>query len=335
MALFARNTLHRGVERSMPTSPSQAQKHKILHDWPQLLLIAGGTSGEQEVSRRSGDAVEKALRANGFAVLRLDPADKNWLEDLQKNAHLPILNMLHGGMGENGSLQAVLESLACTYLGCDSQVSFAAMNKHFSKLLFQDVGLPTPPSTRLIKGKSLHWIFEYPIVIKPVDEGSSLDTFIVKSDKQAVKILQEMWTRYDQVLVEKYIKGREFALGFIGDTILPPVEIKARGSSFYNYQAKYASDKTLYNSKPNLTDEQLACLECQVRLAMRAFGVRDWGRFDAILDPLDNKFYFLELNTIPGMTEKSLIPKAAAELGMDFQDLVLWLVWVLYARAHS
>ena len=319
----------------MPTSPSQAQKQQLLHDWSSLMLIAGGTSGEQEVSKRSGDAVEKALTSNGFKVFRLDPAQDNWLEDLQKNAHLPILNMLHGGVGENGSLQAVLEALGCSYLGCDSQVSFAAMNKHFSKELFKDVGLSTPPSTRLIQGKSLNWIFEYPVVIKPVDEGSSLDTFIAKSDKQAEKILQDIWTRYDQVLVEKYIKGREFALGFIGETILPPVEIQACGSSFYNYQAKYASDKTLYNSKPKLTQDQLARLKWEVKQAMRSFGVRDWGRFDAILDPLDNNFYFLELNTVPGMTEKSLIPKAAAELGLGFEDLVLWLVWVLYVRTHS
>lgn len=286
----------------------------------EITVLMGGPSAEREVSLQSGGAIAQALERLGHRVHRADvsPAD---LRALDRPCEL-VFVALHGTFGEDGTVQAELERRGRRYVGSGPKASALAMDKVASKRRFAELGLPTPPY-EVVGSDGLERVvadFDLPAVIKPVAEGSSVDVSIVRDRATLRGAVASAVGKYRQVLLEKFIHGRELTVGILGDQPLPVCEIRP-GREFYDYQAKYEDDATQYLFELDLPGELLAEVQ---RLSLRAhqgLGCRHLSRVDWMLETATGRTYCLEVNTIPGFTSHSLVPKAAAHAGMSFEQL--------------
>jgi D-alanine-D-alanine ligase len=291
-------------------------------DFGRVAVLMGGTSSEREVSLNSGANVLEALRSLGVDAEPVDgiPA---LITALGERRFDRVFNILHGnrGGGEDGVLQGLLDAVGVPYTGPGVLGSALTMDKIRTKQVWLSAGLPTPKYVRLAPGDDVHVaakLLGLPVFVKPACEGSSVGISRVLDDaglEEAVALA----ARYPgDLLMEQLIVGEELTVGILGDTALPSVRI-VTASGFYDYHAKYISDETRYEC-PALSGEA----EAEVRaLAMRAFaaaGCTGWGRVDAMRDTA-GKPWLLEINTAPGMTSHSLVPKAAKEIGIDFPTL--------------
>ncbi len=285
-----------------------------------ITVLAGGPGPEREVSLDSGRAVHAALGRLGHRVEMYDiHADD--LSALERPADFVFI-ALHGEFGEDGTLQAELDERGLRYSGSGAEASRLAMDKAAAKERFERAGVATPryevvDSLRL---KGLADRFATPAVVKPVSSGSSVDTTVARSAAALERAAAEVVQRYGRALVEEYIAGRELTVGILGDEALPVCEIRTK-REFYNYQAKYLDDDTQYLFDPDLPAGVLEGVQRLSLAAHRALGCRVFSRVDCMLDATTMQPYFLEVNTIPGFTSHSLVPKAAARRGINFDEL--------------
>lgn len=295
-----------------------------------LALIAGGTSGEREVSLKGAAEVEKALDRNKYEVIRFDPAtDLAALAQRASEIDAAFI-LLHGLKGEDGTVQGFLDLLDIPYQGAGVLGSALAMDKNLAKELYRQSGLPVAPwemaakadiedPSRLLKNLSL------PVVVKPVKQGSSLGMSIVKEAEKLTPALKLAFDNDDQVMVEQYIKGREITVGVLGNdelTALPLVEIIPGDKyEFFDYEAKYQPGATREVCPAPVSEEIREQAQAYGLAAHRALRLRGYSRTDMIIAEND-KLYLLETNTIPGMTPTSLLPQAAAVYGLSFSALL-------------
>lgn len=279
-----------------------------------MAVLKGGPSSEREVSLRSGAAVAAGLREAGYKVTEVD---------VQGTAlTLPpgieaVFVALHGEFGEDGQVQAILERMGIPYTGSDPRSSRISFDKLLSKKAFSANSIPTPVYEVLQRGGRRQ--VDLPVVVKPACQGSSVGVNRVLSEQEWDAASSDTWKYGDSIIVEKFIPGRELTVGIIGESALPVVEIIAPGG-WYDYKAKYTKGATRY-VVPAAIDDAIA-RKCQ-DVALRTFkvlGCSDLARVDIRLSP-ENEIFVLELNNIPGFTETSLLPKAAAEAGMGFSAL--------------
>ncbi|HEX8979573.1 MAG TPA: D-alanine--D-alanine ligase [Parasulfuritortus sp.] len=282
----------------------------------------GGKSAEREISLLSGNAVLAALREKGVDAHPFDPAERD-LADLKTEGFDRIFLILHGRWGEDGTMQGLLELLDMPYTGSGVMASALAMDKWRTKLIWQAAGIPTAPFMMLDDGTDFDQVVEklgLPLFVKPATEGSSIGVTKVKRAEDLPAAYRAAAEFDKLVLAESFIAGREVQFPILGDLVLPSIRVETP-CEFYDYQAKYFRDDTIYHC-PGLPAEEEAVLDKTVLQAFRVLGCSGWGRVDVILAE-DGTPYFLEVNTAPGMTSHSLVPMSARTLGIDFPDLCL------------
>jgi D-alanine-D-alanine ligase len=294
-----------------------------------VALLAGGKSEEREVSLESGEQVSRALDESRYEVLRYDPAtDLPMLAARAAEIDVALI-ILHGRMGEDGTIQGMLDSLGIPYQGSGVLGSAIAMNKVLSKQLYIHAGLPTSPSIVADRSKpmEIRAVVEtlgLPVVIKPEHEGSSIGLTIARDSKDLLSAFENAW-RYDKrCLVEKYISGTEITAGVLGNEdlfALPLIEIcPDKRYEFFDYEAKYTPGATTEICPARISPELTEKAQQYARRAHSALYCKGYSRTDMILS--GDEFYLLETNTIPGMTATSLFPQAAAKAGIGFSQLL-------------
>jgi D-alanine-D-alanine ligase len=298
-----------------------------------VAVLMGGTSSEREVSLDSGRNVLAALQARGIDAFPVDGLDA-LREALSARKVDRVFNILHGnkGGGEDGVVQGLLEAFGIPYTGSDVLGSSLSMDKIRSKQVWLSLGLSTPGYIRLAPGSDVAAAARQlglPVIVKPSCEGSSVGVSRVfkEQDLAAAIALAERYP--GELLMEQMIVGQEFTVAILGERVLPSIRIVPAGE-YYDYHAKYVADDTQYLCPGLQGDDELAIGKLALS-AFQAVGCSGWGRVDVMRDE-HGRFYLLEVNTAPGMTSHSLVPKAAAQVGIDFES-VCWLVLESSMRA--
>lgn len=328
-----------------------------------IAVFMGGTSAEREVSLVSGAAVVQGLREAGHDVTPIDPAlgfkplSENEIINISEVKQLPpqsddlknfsnemiietikakplkrvdvIFLILHGGVGEDGTIQATLDLAGIPYTGSGVVGSAMAMDKLITKKLFIADNIPTPEFFLLRRGKDtdigaidikIKSRMDYPVIFKPVKQGSSVGLSLVRQMTEIKKALEYGYEYDNLLLIEKFIAGREVTVSILGNQALPIAECKPK-SGFYDYEHKYTDGRTEYICPAKLSDDLAKKIQKSGLKAFQSLNCSGFGRVDYRLAE-DNSFYCLEVNTLPGMTSHSLVPKAAAAIGMDFPRLL-------------
>ena len=297
-----------------------------MEDMKEVCVLYGGNSSEREVSLKSGKFIHKSLVKNGYKSYLVDYADLTELEKL-KDFNLVFI-ALHGEEGESGILQSKMDKAGIDYTGSGFEACKNSWDKEICKNILRQNNLPTPDFSvyktfqEIIESKNkIEEQFQEGVFIKPCKEGSSIDIIKVtdfsKSDLEKIKV--DLVDRERKFLVERFIEGREFTVGFLNDHILEPLEIITK-REFYDYEAKYDDDETQI-IKADLDENDLDTLKEIAKNCFNVFGLSRWGRVDILQDQKGN-FFVLELNTVPGMTDHSLFPYAASLKGFSFDELV-------------
>jgi D-alanine-D-alanine ligase len=290
-----------------------------------VAVMFGGTSAEREVSLKSGSAVLKALQAQGIDAHAFDPKEQP-LSALAAAGFDRVFIVLHGRGGEDGTMQGALQLLGMPYTGSGVLGSALAMDKIRCKFLFSAHGLPTAPFRVAQKGEAIDYAamlqeLNGKVMVKPANEGSSIGMSAAATPAELEQALALAFEYDDAVLVEQWIHGREFTVSMLDGQALPVIEMRTP-RAFYDYEAKYQSNSTEYLCPAPISPEQTISLQQAAIAAFKAVGAKGWGRVDAMLDS-DGQFRLLEVNTVPGMTEKSLVPMAARAAGYSFEQLVV------------
>lgn len=297
-----------------------------------VALLAGGKSGEREVSLASGEGACEALEDAGFIVTPLDPAKKDDLKKLIDGPFDVAFLCLHGKYGEDGTVQGFLETIGMPYIGSGVWSSALAMDKVKSKVYYERAGIPTPPSVSLQAGddydaRSIVEELGTHCVVKPGTEGSALGVFIVEGASAVDEAIEKAFTIDSEVLIERYIKGKELTVAVIGDKeaqALPIIEIVPK-SDFYDYESKYAPGGSQHLCPAPLPKETTCMVQDLAVRAHRALSCKGVSRTDFILEE-SGSCWTLETNTIPGMTGTSLLPDAARAAGISFPELCTRLI---------
>ena len=289
-----------------------------------VAVLLGGRSAEREISLMSGNAVLKALRAKGVDAHPFDPAERD-LFDLRREGFARCFIALHGRGGEDGTVQGALEVLRMPYTGSGVLGSAVAMDKWRTKMIWLANGLPTPRYRILAADDDWNAIAQelaLPLIVKPANEGSTLGLTKVTSATQLPAAYQLAAVKYrDLALAEQFIDGPEYTASIVADAPLPLIRIEAPQGN-YDYQNKYFTDDTKYHCPSGLPSEKEVALQALALKAFRVVGCLGWGRVDLMLNRKGRAF-LLEVNTVPGMTDHSLVPKAARAVGMSYEDLCL------------
>jgi len=288
-----------------------------------VAVLMGGSSAEREISLLSGKAVLDSLLRSGVDAHAVDPAEQNIFEALGKDQFDRAMIMLHGRTGEDGKMQGALELMQLPYTGSGVLASALAMDKVLCKRLWQNLGLNTPAFIVLDAESDWQSVIDElgPVFVKPVKEGSSIGISRAE-DAEELKASYALAAQYDDVVIaEQFIDGPEYTVAVLDGNTLPSVGMQASGQ-FYDYDAKYFSDETQYSCPSDLDTEDEKALGSLALKAYEAVGCSGWGRVDVMRDVLGN-FWLLEVNTVPGMTDHSLVPMAAKAAGIEFDDLVL------------
>jgi D-alanine-D-alanine ligase len=282
-----------------------------------ITVMLGGPSAEREVSLRSGAEVAKALRSLGYLVSEVDPRNEKW--KLPKQTDLVFL-ALHGTYGEDGTIQNRLEELGVLYTGCDPEASRVGFDKFLTKQRCLAAGVPTA-RFMLIESAASSWPMGWdpPVVLKPARQGSSVGLQFVERVSEWGKAVAEAMRHDSQVLLEEKVAGRECTVGILGDQLLPLIEVRPK-TGIYDYQTKYSAGTTEYFCPAPFDEATTARVQAAGLGAFKAIGGRDYSRVDVIVQP-NGEPVVLEVNTLPGMTEGSLLPKAAAVAGISYPEL--------------
>ena len=298
-----------------------------------VAVLMGGISEERDISIQSGNCVAAALREAGVNVVTADIQPDNL--GILKDSSIDVFFVaLHGRFGEDGQLQQILEDRGLVYTGSGPEASKLAFEKLASKKCFIDAGVTTPKvipfDVQTEAGELARQLAQLAerYVVKPVRQGSTVGVSIVDDPKSAVVAAQECLSRFGDCMVEEYISGREITIGILANQALPIIEIRPQ-SGFYDYHAKYVDERTefLFDTiDPALASKiQLDALSC-----FKVLGLRHFARIDAILGN-DQTAYVLEANTVPGLTSHSLVPKAAAKMGLSMSDLCAKIIEAAYS----
>jgi D-alanine-D-alanine ligase len=287
-----------------------------------ITVMLGGPSAEREVSLRSGAAVARALRSLGHEVEELDPREDGWKLPPKTDA---VFLALHGTYGEDGTVQLRLEELGVPYTGCGPEASRIGFDKFLTKQRCVDAGIPTARYL-LLDSTEASWPMGWnpPVVLKPVRQGSSVGLQFVERVADWSAALAEAMRHDSQVLMEERIVGRETTVGILGGKPLPVVEVRPK-SGVYDYQTKYTSGATEYLCPAPFDAPTTERIQAAGLGAFQAIGGRDYSRVDVMVRP-DGQPVVLEVNTLPGMTELSLLPKAAAAAGIGYPELCQQMV---------
>lgn len=291
-----------------------------------VAVLTGGSSAEREISLISGRAVLEALQAAGVDAFAFDPAAQPiWnLAELRVDR---VFNILHGGAGEDGTVQGALDLLNIPYTGSGVLASALAMDKVRTKAVWQAAGVPTPRSRRALSasdGAAIIAELGLPLIVKPVREGSSIGlTQVMQADEFAAAFVAAAG-QGNEVMAEEFVAGTELTAAVLGRTVLPLVRIEAPEGR-YDYQNKYFTDAVQYHCPAGIPADREAAIGRTVLAAFDALDCRGWGRADLILRA-DGSYSLLEMNTNPGMTGHSLVPMAARAAGIDFGELVMHIL---------
>ncbi len=295
----------------------------MAKNYGKVAVLMGGPSAEREVSLKSGNAVLAALKRRGVDAHGID-ADKSTLRWLEDGKFARAFIVLHGRWGEDGVIQGALEVLDIPYTGSGVLGSALGMDKLKSKDLWSAIGIPTPAYAVLESGTDFDKVaakLGLPLFVKPVREGSSLGVSKAKTVTELKSAWQSAAKYDDQVIAERFIDGAEITCGILGDQALPLIKIET-DREFYDYEAKYLLDTTRYLCPCGLPADRERAIQALAQRSFSALGCSGWGRVDFMCDKRGQS-YVLEVNTVPGMTDHSLVPKAAKQAGMDFDELVL------------
>ncbi|MDH5536223.1 MAG: D-alanine--D-alanine ligase [Betaproteobacteria bacterium] len=288
-----------------------------------VAVLMGGRSAERDISLKSGGMVLAALRKCSIDAHEFDPREQG-LEQLIAQKFDRVFIALHGRFGEDGTVQGALEYLGLPYTGSGVMASSLAMDKWRTKLLWRAAGVPTPPWELLTASSDWPGVaarLGLPLMVKPTREGSSIGMSKVTSVEKLAPAYELAANYDDLVIAERFIAGVELTAALLDDEPLPLIRLETP-RVFYDYEAKYFADDTRYVCPCGLPAEQEKRIQQQALAAFRLLGCAGWGRVDLMLDG-DGHPYFLEVNTIPGMTDHSLVPMAARVHGVSFEDLVV------------
>ncbi len=290
----------------------------------EIAVLYGGKSTEREISLKTGMAVTEALEKQGHSIRQIDPLNTpveyyDWTEiDV-------VFICLHGEFGEDGSIQRILENAHVCFTGCNSEISQIAYSKSATKDLFLKNQIPTPAFQLIHETATAGEINSatekvgFPLVVKPDTQGSSLGINLVNNKEELPQALSQAFHFDEFILIEQAVLGSEWTMGFIDEEPLPLIKIET-GKALFDYDAKYTEKETKYLFEFEETTNVIKKIEATCQSVVSALGTKDLTRVDIRLDK-HNTPYILELNTIPGMTEQSLIPKAALMKGISFVDL--------------
>lgn len=294
-----------------------------------IAVLLGGTSAEREVSLRSGAAVSRALRGLGHGVTEVDPVPGDLR--LPEGIDLAFL-ALHGTYGEDGGVQAELEEAGVPYTGCGVAASLFAFDKVITKRRCVRAGVPTP-DFRVFHAPPVAWPegMTEPAVVKPTRQGSSVGLHFVEERRGLEAAVNAALRHGGEVVMEPRIRGRETTVALLGGRALPVVEVRPR-SGEYSYASKYTPGATEYECPASLDEGTTRRVQEAALGAFRAVGGRDYGRVDVMLDA-EGRPWVLEVNTLPGMTETSLFPKAAAAAGLTFPEVCQRMVELAWDRS--
>jgi D-alanine-D-alanine ligase len=295
-----------------------------------IAVLMGGPSPEREVSLRTGAACVGALREGGFEVSEVVVEDENFV--VPAGTDLAFLS-LHGTFGEDGQVQDILNARGIPFTGADADTSRITIDKEKTKAKFRAAGVPTPQGQLVHRAEEIH--VPLPVFIKPNSQGSSVGSRAARTPQEAAEAIADALKYDSSVLVEQLINGRELTVGVLGEQVLPIIEIRPL-EGFYDYTNKYTKGKTEYFCPAPISEEITAQIQRHALAAHRSVGNTIYSRVDFLLEG-DNP-YCLEINTIPGMTATSLLPKAAAAVGITFPELcrrIVELSWTARQNERS
>jgi D-alanine-D-alanine ligase len=285
-----------------------------------IAVLKGGPGSERAVSLKTAESVVEALRSLGAHVVEVDVTGPEF--DVPADT-LIAFNTIHGTFGEDGQLQAICEARGLRYTGAGVETSRIAFDKALTKEKFIAAGVPTPRSQIFRLDGSDTLSIDLPLVIKPPREGSSVGVHIVRTPEELAAALEDARRFGDDTLIEEFIEGKELTIGVLGDQVLPVIHIEP-AEGFYDINNKYpwmsGTGKTLYHCPADLDEATTARVQAAALAAFKAAGTEVYGRVDCLLRA-DGSAFILEINTIPGMTSSSLLPKAAAAVGISFPEL--------------
>ena len=311
---------------SLLTLNSRLRRIVSAADFGKVAVLLGGDSSEREISLLSGNAVFAALRRRGVNAHAFDPKDRP-VQALVSEGFDRVWIALHGPGGEDGAMQGALEWLGVPYTGSGVLASALTMDKLKTKRVVVGAGYEAPDYAVLASPADLQGALErigLPMMVKPASQGSSVGITKVKSAADLGEAYAEARAIDPIVFAESFIAGDEYTVGVLHDRGLPSIRIRP-ATEFYDYQAKYFRNDTQYHCPSGLDPEAEAELQAAALAAFRVTDCFGWGRVDFMRDPGAGRFYFIEINTTPGMTDHSLVPMAARQSGIDFDELV-WRV---------
>ncbi len=301
-----------------------------------IAVLYGGWSSEREVSLRSGRNVYEALLRLGYKNVILLDVQRTIAEDLKKEGVEIAVIMLHGSPGEDGSIQGLLEIMGIPYTGSGVVASSVGIDKFITKHVLKSLGIPTPPAIFITgvndleeKVREVERTLGYPAIVKPRKEGSSVGVEIVRSREQLVEKVHEDFNQYGDVLIEKYIDGKSVTVGILGTGkdafCVPSLELRVKEREFYDYVAKYTEGYTEFIIPAEIPEESDKKLKEYALLFYNTIGCKGFSRVDAVVDKKGN-VYVLEINTIPGMTNLSDLPKEAEKIGISYEEVVEYIL---------
>jgi D-alanine--D-alanine ligase len=313
-----------------------AHRARVAAEFGKVAVLLGGDSSEREISLLTGQAVLEALKRRGIDAAAFDPGNRP-VQDLVSEGFDRVWIALHGPGGEDGLMQGALEWLGIPYTGSGVLASALTMDKLKTKRVVMGAGLAAPEYAVLSGPQDLPRALAdigLPMIVKPASQGSSVGISKVKSALELPRAYAEAARVDPVVFAERFIAGDEFTVGVLQARGLPSIRIEP-ATEFYDYEAKYLRQDTKYHCPSGLD----AAAEAELQAAALAtFGATDcygWGRVDFMREASTNKFYFIEINTVPGMTDHSLVPKAARQAGMDFEELVWRVLETSFVRERK
>lgn len=293
-----------------------------------IAVIQGGPSNEAAVSRVTSKAMQDALTEMGLAFDVFE-ADQNLFENLKSKKYTHALIALHGRYGEDGVVQGICEYLRIPYSGSGVLASALAFHKERTKQQFRILNIPTPEGFLIIRRKGVKTADyqrpqKYPAIIKPNQDGSSVGIYICQNEAEYLKSLDEALVKFSELIVEQFIVGTDLTVGVLNGEALQPILIKPK-EGFYNYENKYTAGKTDYLIPAPVRPETIKKAQMYTETIYKHFELRSYGRVDFMVDK-DENLFALEVNTLPGMTPTSLLPKAAKHQGYKFTDIIKLLL---------
>ena len=303
-----------------------------MNELKNIIILSGGFSEEADVSKITSMEIGRSLNEKGINTILIDPTEFNSYSKMinRINELKPdiVFNGLHGAEGEDGSIQLLLALENIPFTGSAQRASVISMDKYISGILAEYIQIKVPKRRLIYKDYEYDFnlIFQnidFPIVIKPNDSGSSVGISIINKESELYEAIKLAFKYSDKVIIEQFIDGRELTVTVLGDKALPVVEIIPI-DGWYDYKNKYTKGKTIYEVPAKITNEEVKTIQKQALDVFTLFGCEVYGRVDFRYD--GKEFYFLEVNTLPGMTQLSLTPMAAKEAGLSFEELLFKII---------